>query len=387
MRARGLRLVLPALALLAVYAAARGALHAVTFALPVSNDDAILLLMGRHLLKRELATILWNQPYNGALDAYLLAPFLATLPHHEAYRLYQLVCALLLVLLAGLLARRASGPAAGWAAALLAAFGTPYMGLMAATGPPPNFLMPLVTGFPLAAALATVGRDRPAFRRPAIAGLGLVCGLAVWNSSLAVPAFAGMALGLLAAGLRPRLVATSLFALGAVIGASPLAVARAISASGSKVVTAASAVTALRPRHEWWDGTAFLAHALLGITGLQVPLVVDGPRWARLPALLEVMLAAALATALVLGSRSRRALPLLLWAAALSGAFWLSRRTGPTELRYLYGLNAPLLALAGAGLAAAWAWRRLAAVVLGACLLLPWGWGERDLVLAWRDPA
>ena len=51
-------------------------------ALPVSNDDAILLLMGRHVLGGELATTLWNQPYNGALDAYLLAPLLAVLPHH-----------------------------------------------------------------------------------------------------------------------------------------------------------------------------------------------------------------------------------------------------------------------------------------------------------------
>jgi len=386
-RARVFRLVLPALGLLAAFAAARGALHAVTFALPVSNDDAILLLMGRHVLKGELATTLWNQPYNGALDAYLLAPLLALFPHHEAFRLYQLLCALLLVLLVGLLARRVGGPAAGWAGALLAAFGTPYMGLMAATGPPPNFLMPLVTGFPLAAALAGSGRDRPALGRPAAVGLGLVCGLAVWNSSLAVPAFAGMALGLVAAGLRPRLAATGLFALGATIGAAPLAIARAIGASGSKVVTAASAVTALRPRHEWWDGTQYLGHALLGLTGLQVPLVVDGPRWARLPLALEAALATGLAAALLLGSRSRRALPLLLWAAALAGAFWLSRRTGPTELRYLYGLNAPLLALAGAGLAVAWAWRRAAAIVLGGCLLLPWGWGERDLVGAWRDPA
>ena len=54
---------------------ARSALHAATFGLPVSNDDAILLLMARHILKGEFATTLWNQPYNGALDAYLLAPF------------------------------------------------------------------------------------------------------------------------------------------------------------------------------------------------------------------------------------------------------------------------------------------------------------------------
>ena len=140
---------------------ARGALHWTTFQLPVSNDDAILLLMGQAVLRGELATTLWNQPYNGALDAYLLAPLLAFLPHHAAYRLYQLLGAALLVLLVSRLARRLGGPAAGWAGALLAAWGTPYMALMTATGPPPNFLMPLVTGFPLLAALGAPGR-RPA---------------------------------------------------------------------------------------------------------------------------------------------------------------------------------------------------------------------------------
>jgi hypothetical protein len=77
------------LAVAAVGVVARGALHRATYGLPVSNDDAILLLMGRAVLHGEFATTLWNQPYNGALDAYLLAPLLALLPYHGAYRLYQ----------------------------------------------------------------------------------------------------------------------------------------------------------------------------------------------------------------------------------------------------------------------------------------------------------
>ena len=85
------------LLLASVFVLVRGPLHAVTFSLPVSNDDAILLLMARHILKGELATILWNQPYNGALDAYLLAPGLALGPHHLVFRLYELLCAALLV--------------------------------------------------------------------------------------------------------------------------------------------------------------------------------------------------------------------------------------------------------------------------------------------------
>src|SRR6266571_1159155 len=84
---------------------------------------------------------------------------------------------------------------------------------------------------------------------------------------------------------------------------------------------------------------------------------------------------------------SRRALPLLGWAAALAGAFALSRRTGPDDLRYLYGLHAPALALAGVGLARAWAFRRPLAAALGLAIVVPWGLGERELVRAWSDPA
>jgi hypothetical protein len=383
---------LAVLAVAAAAAVARGPLARATFALPVSNDDAILLLMGRHLLKGEFATILWNQPYNGALDAYLLAPLLAVLPHHLAYRLYGMVGAALLVLLVGLLARRLGGPAAGWAGALLAAWGTPYMALMAATGPPPNFLMPLVTGFPLVVALGAIPAPRSDLSgersiRPSVAfGLGVVCGLAVWNSSLAVPAFVGMAVGLALAGLRPRLRPALALAAGLVVGALPLAVARAIGASGAKVVTAASAVTAIRPRWLWLEGAQELGHALRGLAGLQVPLVVDGKERVDPPVALTLLLVAGLLVAIAAGSRSRRALPLLGWAAALAGAFWLSRRTGPDELRYLYGLNAPALALAGAGLAALWSWRRAAGLVAGLALLVPWGWGEHALAARWRDP-
>jgi hypothetical protein len=382
------------LVLAAAFVAARGPLHRATFALPVSNDDAILLLMGRHVLRGELATTLWNQPYNGALDAYLLAPLLAVLPHHAAYRLYELACALLLVALVAGLAHRLGGKAAGLAGGLLAAWGTPYMGLMTATGPPPNFLMPLVTGVPLLAVLARVpgpasaGTTEAAPLGPGAAlGLGALGGLAVWNSSLAIPAFAGMAGGLAVAGLRPRLVPALAFAAGLALGAAPLAVARAIGASGTRVVTASSAVTAIRPRWLWGQGALDLGHALQGLLGLQVPLVVDGKERALLPASLVLLLGAGLLAAVAAGARSRRALPLLGWAGALAGAFWLSRRTGPDELRYLYGLNAPLLALAGAGLATLGAWRRGAAAAAGLALLLPWGLGQRLLVERWRDPA
>lgn len=375
------------LAILGFFVAGRGPLQRITYALPVSNDDAILLLMARHIVQGELATTLWNQPYNGALDAYLLAPGLLLGSHHAVFRAYQTLLALLLVVLAGLLARRVAGdPVAGWAAAGLAAFGTPYMALMAATGPPPNFLMPLVTGFPLLAALRGFEPGLPRLRPWALVALGVACGLAVWNSSLAIPAFTGMAVGLALAGLRPAR-STLWFLPGFAIGASPLQIARWVGASGSAVVTAASAVTATRPRWLWGSGVSDVLRAASGLLGFEPPLVVDGPERAVLPLGLMLLLGAVLLAAVALGVRSRKALPLLFWGGALAGAFALSRRTNGDEVRYLYGLTIPTLALAGAGLARVWRWRREAAVAWAACLLVSWGFGHRQLVAAWRDPS
>ena len=113
---------------------------------------------------------------------------------------------------------------------------------------------------------------------------------------------------------------------------------------------------------------------------------MDGKERAELPTALVALLVSGLVLAVAAGCRSRRVLPLAGWAGALAGAFWLSRRTGPDDLRYLYGLHAPLLALAGAGLAALWAWRRPAGLAAGLALLLPWGYGQRVLAETWRDP-
>ena len=259
------------------------------------------------------------------------------------------------------------------------------MALMAATGPPPNFLMPLVTGFPLLAGLTALPRDAAPVPRGAALGLGLVCGLAAWNSSLAIPAFAGMAAGLALAGLRPRLTASLAFTFGLALGVVPLLVARAIGASGARVVTASSAVTAVRPRWLWGQGLLDLAQALRGLAGLQVPLVVDGKERAALPVVLTFLLATGLVVAVAAGCRSRRVLPLAGWAVALAGAFWLSRRTGPDDLRYLYGVYAPALAVAGAGLASLWAWRRTAAAAAGLALLLPWGFANGSWRAGWPE--
>src|SRR5262249_49381807 len=159
----------------------------------------------------------------------------------------------------------------------------------------------------------------------------------IWNSALALPSLFGVGVGLALAGLRPRLSAAARFAAGLFVGASPLLVARVIGASG------ASTVTAVRPRWPWLGRPTPLGRAAPGPRGPQVPLVVDGPERAALPVLAVVALAIGLAVLMVVGSLTRRAWPLLGWAACLEVTFALSRRTGPDEIRYLYGLLVPTL--------------------------------------------
>lgn len=359
--------------------ATRVPLLALTHHLPVSNDDAIPLLMARQVLRGELSTILWNQPYNGALDAYLLAPGLLLGSAHGVFRAYEALCAVLLIVAAGLVARRLGGAGASVWAAVLAAVGTPYMALMTAIGPTPNFLLPLLVSVPLLVGMRRL--DGPTRGRGGALLAGLVSGLAIWDSALAVPSLLGVGAGLAAAGLRPRRSAAAAYVAGLVAGASPLLLARAVGASAS------SPITDLRPRWLWTDGLADLGHAVAGLAGLQVPLVVDGRERALLPLFAATLLGTALLAAAALGAASRRSLPLVGWALALAAAFALSRRTGADEVRYLYGLTVPVLALAGAGLARSSRIARAAPLMLVIAILVPWGLGHRALVRAWSDPA
>jgi hypothetical protein len=377
---KGARQLAAAAGIALLLLAARLPLHLATWALPVSNDDAIPLLMARHVLRGELSTILWNQPYNGTLDTYLLAPGLSVAGHHAVFRTYEAVCGLLLVAAAGAAAGRVQGRVAASSAAALAAVGTPYMALMAATGPTPNFLIPLLVSVPVLAGLRDLDdppRPRSIWRA---GGLGLVCGLAIWDSALAIPALAGAAAGLIAAGWRPRALSVAAFAAGVALGAAPLAVAHAIHASAS------SPVTALRPGWLWTAGARDLLRAAGGLFGLQVPLVIDGPERASLPMAAVLALGAGLIVLVAAGARGRHALPLLGWAAALAAGFALSRRTGGDEVRYLYGLTVPVLALAGMGVARFGARVPVVAGLAAIAVSTPWLLGHRVLTAAWRSP-
>ena len=376
-------------AVLLLGAIARLPLHRQTAALPVSNDDAIPLMMAGRVLHGELSTILWNQPYNGTLDTYLLAPGLLVAAPHAAFRAYEAVCGLALIGLAGLLACAVAGERAGWMAAMLAAVGSPYMALMAALGPTPNFLVPVLVGVVVAFCLRRLAPPgapptAPA-RTAAMLGIGLISGLAIWDSFLALPALAGAGLGLLVAGMPVRIRPALL--IGAAIGMTPLLVAHITAASAS------TPITAVRPRWLWMAGLHDLARAAAGLFGIDVALVIDGPERAALPLAAAAILGIGLLILFVLGSLRARSFPLLGWTIALAGAFALSRRTGGDEVRYLFGLALPVMASCGVGAAALHdrlgTGRRamIVTAVVAAAVVGPWLIGHRILLDAWRDPS
>ncbi|HEY3120504.1 MAG TPA: hypothetical protein VGL15_07765, partial [Vicinamibacteria bacterium] len=372
------RRLLLGIATLALFAAARGPLLRATLRLPLTNDDALTLLMSRHLLRGELVTTFWNAPYNGALDSYLLAPGLLLLEPHALFRAYQLACAGLVVALAGWLARELAGEGAGWIAAALAAVGSPYMALAGATASTPTIVMPVLASLPALAILRALN-GRPPSLAAALA-LGLVSGLAVWDSALALPSLAGIAAGALAAGARPSRRAAA-FAAAFALGLAPVVIGFAVQAATP------TPVTGLRPQWLWAAAPQDLARASAGLLGLSVPVLADGPIRIALPAALRLLLAAGLALATMAGATARRALPLAGWVAFAAAGFVISGRARGDRVRYLLVACVPLMALAAAGLLRLSRRSRAAAVVVGLAIAGPWVYGERALARRWRDPA
>jgi hypothetical protein len=365
-----------------VFVAARAPLHLSTFHLPLSVDDAIPMIQVHMLKSGQPVTTLINQPYNGTLDTYLLAPLTLVLSSHDAFRLYELLCAIAFVALIGALSRRLwpERPDAAWAAALLAAFGTPYMTMLTAIGPVPNFVIPLIVGAALL--LLWSGEPEGPSRRRGLSA-GLLTGLSAWNTVLTLPGLAGGLAGLLALRVSARRAALP-FVLGCAVGYAPAIVSRVVGASGPSPAASVQPY-ATRTAAHWGEGLGVLTRAAKGLFGYDIALVVDGPERAALPALVRVLLLAALIV-LVAAGVSRRALPLLGWGVALSAAFALSGRTEPHDVRYLYGLAVPVLVLAGAGVARLRTRLPPLSLALAAVLVGVWGWGHWVVLRAWRDP-
>jgi hypothetical protein len=354
---------------------ARGPLLHATLPQPLSNDDALVLLMAKDVASLRPVGGFWNQPYGGALDAWVLAPLARVAPPRALFRAYQLLTSLLLVLLVAALARQAAGRETGHAALLLAAAGPPYLALMGALGMAPYHLAPLIVGLVVLALQAARG---PA----ALAAVGVLAGLNTWNTLLAGPAtlgaVAGFALG------RGRALRSDARALGAVlagllVGMLPLVW------QGSPA--AATSVAGVRPASLWPAALPDLGRALAGLLGLAPPLVIDGPNRAELPLVAQALLALALLALVALGVRERRAWPLVGWALASVAAFVLGARGRGDRVRYLVLAGPPLVALCAIGAGRLAARRRPAAAVLLGGIVVAWAAGAGLVAAAWRDPS
>ena len=168
-----------------------------------------------------------------------------------------------------LLARRLAGPKAGWAGSARRGLGHALHGSHDGDGAAAELPHAARHGLPAARWRSTRcrGADRRRSGSPALGACsrpGLACGLAVWNSALAIPAFVGMAAGLALAGLRPRLRARRAFAAGLALGAAPLLVARLIGAIGHARRDGLERGDGAAARWLWAQGLADLGHALRG---------------------------------------------------------------------------------------------------------------------------
>jgi hypothetical protein len=185
---------------------------------PSPNPDyAVVVTMVRDMASfRAFPTFFYGQPYMGSLEPAFSALIALVLgPSPFVVCLGTALVGLAAVLLAADLARRIGGPVAG-AAALLLALPGPLLWTWFLASPRGGYAVCAL----LCAAglrLAALGRVRDEDGRPlpaALAAFGLLCGLAWWNTWLALPALFGAGLVILArlrrAALSPRAWAPAL---------------------------------------------------------------------------------------------------------------------------------------------------------------------------------
>ena len=236
--------------------------------------------------------------------------------------------------------------------------------------------MPLVTGFPLLAALGAGAEARSL----GLAGAASSSWARLRPRRLELvardPGLRRDGLGLALAGLRPRAGARPSPSRSA--GARrPLVVARLIGARGARVMTASSAVTAIRPRWLWWQGlgtSVTRSRASSGSRCRWSSTARSAPRCRSL----VVLLASGLLVALGAAAARGRSLPLVGWVPALAGAFWLRAAPGRTtcatstaSTRRSSPSRAPASRRSGVGGARG--------DRAGLALVLPWACGDRLL--------
>jgi 4-amino-4-deoxy-L-arabinose transferase-like glycosyltransferase len=190
----------------------------------IEADEAIVGLMGRHILGGEWPVFYYGQPYLGSLEAYLVAlAFALAGPSAFTLKLVPLACSLLTLPLAYLLGRELAGDYAGLGCAAYLGLGPAFLHIwsLKARG---GYIETLVLGQAiLFLALTLIYKGRRELWRFWL--LGLLAGLAFWTHAITLPFI--VAPGLLYLYQRERKAsgrALLLAALGFAIGCLPFIV-------------------------------------------------------------------------------------------------------------------------------------------------------------------
>jgi 4-amino-4-deoxy-L-arabinose transferase-like glycosyltransferase len=319
-------------------------------------DEAVVGLVARHMLHGDFATFTWGQAYGGTQEELLTAPVFAVFGSSwVAMRIVPMVLSAVAALLVWRVGRRTIGePAASVAGALFWIW--PGYDLIKLTHQHGFY----ASGVVYCALLILLGLrvvERPSAVRVAL--LGLVVGLALWETGQVVPVAAPVLVW--TAWKRPRALRKLWIAVPfAALGALPWIVWNARHDWASLDVTyGAQSSYPHRLR-------IFLSPLLPMIVGLRQP-------WTQerlLPAALTLLVYAVLAALFVCGVvRSRRSAASVLYVVAIAFPFlyaiseWTIEAADP---RYLVILT-PVLALLAAQLATRY-WRGAVVIALAAAL-------------------
>ncbi|MEW5912230.1 MAG: hypothetical protein AB1814_06715 [Thermodesulfobacteriota bacterium] len=241
--------------------------------LPVTTDEAIVVLQSKQIAGGDRPLFLMAQPYQLPLGGYLMSPVVQWTPRTTlGARGLSLGVGLATFLGLWLLILRLAPPAQAWPALLLVAFPPAYLLLYQAAYPVPayEYMMAL---WLLAGWLTWLMRGRRLL--PALglaAAVGLTSGLGVSVHMLGLPLWAALALAaVFMGGWRRAPLAALALALGLAVGLLPYLLAhwQHPDASGTVAGTIPLA-RAFQP-----DKFAGLHHALAGVLGAFSPTVPD----------------------------------------------------------------------------------------------------------------
>jgi hypothetical protein len=350
---------------------------------PVDGDTAIIGLMARHPAR---AATMWGQPYGSPLEAWLAAPFVASMgPRAEPLRLLYFLLGVGLVPLAWALGRFLD-PRAALPAAVLMACPPPYFLVLSALPPPmyPSALAlggaVLLLGLHARARLAT--GETP---RATLWAWGIAAGLALWTHLMTATVVAVTGLALSHAGRR-RLRALWPALAGLMVACAPLW-SRALAEPGALRIVDVSSRRQTFGQH-LAEVLPRLHEPVGGLLGTHVPLVPDdpvhvlaGPSWAAAGVILFY------GGGLIVAAwrwRGHPGVPVLLASmAAVVAAFPLPQRSGPETIRFLTPMYLPLVAvLAWVALTSRHTRRAWIVVLALAALHLT---SARGLLAAWRE--